>query len=378
MRCFLLFFIGLLSLSSVAQAQMKPCNSGLDAFKRNLHPVLSEKCVRCHAQGGPGPQYLFQESTGSADVARSYDKVKKSYVNFIDVAGSLLVTKGGNGHCKQYGVDCDATATELNEAVQKWWEGGENACVLEGALVTKASPLPSDLASVKDRRYSVLEWNLGEIHPRLSGIMFRLQVQKFSEKSPTTSEAYRFFKPVIYTTTTSTAERRSIQVRGIKVLINGKYDPASTAFAHLNVQTADSEIPFALSTRTMIVLADQGANTDQITIAFDDVSFNTPIECKDVAGFVALMSQFRGTCQSCHNGSAFQVTRKFDLSATPEKVCAQFLVRVNKSVVSQSPLFLFGLGHGGHPMVFRNEDEASGLLRQLKLWLKKETPFNAY
>ncbi len=352
-----------------ARSESTVCEAGVASFRKNLHPLLMKKCMECHDENGMGPTHTV------LDPVASYSKIRK-YVDFMSIPRSMLVTKGGNWHCRGRAgsPDCGSSPEALTSALQAWWDDGEKGCALKNALITKAQPLPKDLP-VSDSQFTPIEWDLGDVRPALKGIIFKIFVQGYSQPSATTSEAYRFRSPEIYSKTALPG--RSFEVKGIKVLINGAFDPMADSYARLKVHTDDQTMtPFLLSTRDLIVLDDQGAKADQISIAFEEIAIRSPVECRDVSTFVAVMSETQLQCTSgCHGSQDSPAAQAWNLKDSPKIVCMRYLTRINKYFVAQSPLVQMALGRNGHHVV--NLDTTK-MLNQIRKWMEKEPGINEY
>ncbi len=394
----LVFISSLLLGIPFALANSEPCQTGLKSFAKNLHPFLVKRCLECHSNG-PGPQHTTK------DPVASYAHIRR-YVSVNDVANSKLVKVGGDGHCQFHsdgakGSACGASSKELSRRVQAWWDEGESKCLAQAenkessAIRTFSIPLPADLpfdasTEVADdsKSFAVLKWHLGERHPELYGVYFRVLVRKIFEKSQSTPETYLFVRPAIYDV--YSANGQALEVKGLRILLNGVYNPANSMFASIKVLTAGRpRNPFLLSARSMMVAADQGAKEDQVSIEFDSVRSRDAVHCKDPDLFSKQSLKVRTSCLVCHESRSSNAAQSFDLSGSPEENCEQFLARLDSLDLSGSPLFAVRFGAGkarySHFDAATRGDYTSGvrfpkslIIEDLKVWFKNEKVENEY
>ena len=237
-------------------------SKGLEAFRRNVYqPILQNQCMKCHGNNGPGPNH------SSEDIGTSYQMVLR-YTNFMDIKNSKFVVKGSNDHGNGYGGHVTINQDDLIQALQKWWDQGENTAFLEGKIVLPAQTI-SDLP--QDGNYKTLSWNLGDLDSNLKGAKFEIDIQRFISSGEKTGGAYKLKEPRIST------NNNSVDIKSLNVILNGIWDSSANNYASLNyvVSTRPSEVA-TLSPYKQIVLEIKGEGKDQISFAFKTLKAAAP------------------------------------------------------------------------------------------------------
>ncbi len=251
------FFIG--TTSAIAETQSA---KGIEAFRRNVYePILQKQCLKCHGNNGPGPNH------SSEDLGTSYQMVLR-YTNFMDIKNSKFVTKGTNDHGNSYGGQTTITQEELTQALQRWWDQGENTAFLEGKVV-----LPAQIISnlPQDGNYKTLSWDLGAVDANLTGVEFQIDIQSFITRGEKTGGAYKLKNPRFST------NNRIIEVKSLNVIMNGIWDSTANNYDSVNyvVSTKPNEVA-TLSSYKQIVHEVKGEGKDQISFAFKTLKLAPP------------------------------------------------------------------------------------------------------
>jgi hypothetical protein len=349
----------------------RACDAGIAAFRTSVHSLIRARCVACHdvnATVRQGPPFAV------ADPAESYSRVER-HVKWDDRPNSYLVIKGGNRHCVGYGFDCATGPEDLRAVVEQWWTGGESSCPRLGKYFTQPQKLPANLPTGRDS-WVAMRFDLSEIDPSLDGAIFEIEVQHFAQPGDGLPGAYRFRKPRL------ASVLNPVRLKGIKVLINGKYDAFANGYVPLELTVgaapipADPKIPLphpVLSADPLIVAQDL-ASGDQISIAFDDLKAVAVVPgCRSLAlyqkGVVPTLNARK--CTYCHGGNdpneppptdpmMIQARKRLSFAGNDAALCGKLLQRVTPWNHRISPLIAYPLkGIYDHPRIIPSISEVS-------------------
>jgi hypothetical protein len=349
-------------------APTEACQSGVTGFKSTVHALFRTRCTHCHdvnADIKQGPPFAV------ADPAESYSRVSR-LVNWDDYVHSYLVTKGGNRHCVGYGYDCATGAPEIQAALEAWWKGGEADCPRLGRFFTARLPLPANLPVGKDA-WVPMRFDLSDIDPALDGAVFEIEVQQFAAPNDPSPGAYRFRKPRV------ASVLNHVHVKGIRVLVNGKFDSFADAYVPLELTVgaapipADSRKPLphpVLSADPLIVTQDK-ASGDVISIAFEELKAVAQLPaCKALASYQknVLPTLRARNCFYCHSGGdqnlpgddSHGALSRLSFAGNDAALCARLLQRVTPWNAQISPLISYPLkGSYEHPRIIPSVSEVS-------------------
>lgn len=343
------------------------CEKGLDSFKKSVHPLVRAKCIACHDENPTGPKKAPAHSV--EDPAISFQRIIR-YVNFNNIRESKFYLKGGNQHCAGYGVDCGVTFDHIEKALTDWWEGGQKDCPKDGKYFTTPIMIPTTLPA-RNQGFTPLRWDLGQVDPSFKGVIFELEAQKFANAGESAKGAYRFRKPRIATS------EQAIEIKDVKILINGNYEATSNAFTTINNTVSPQPIPTrqnallphpVLSASNLIAIEER-PGIDTLTIAFGELKFAGPKACKNVELFKKNVMPVLTVrkCTECHGGGLEQkpgikpdAVERLKFGATETEICQQALQRVDWSIYANSPFIKYPLKRAnGHPQGLPRLDEIS-------------------
>ncbi|MCB0403381.1 MAG: hypothetical protein KDD51_01250 [Bdellovibrionales bacterium] len=294
---------------------------GVVAFKSSVYTVTGARCVTCHALGGQYP------NIGAEDVVKAYAGAR-NYANFSNVESSVLVRKTMDGHC---GGACSSDGSEMAALVQKWWDDGESRLAqLADGTILPAQDIPGDLSQSD---FTVMQWSLDDVLP--AGGVFELSV-----KRDLSGEGLIFAMPRIVSS-------RSVYVRNLEIGLDGALAGPGTYATIDRVVNGGSEA--VLSSSSGILLASGPAH--QLTPIFLELRESGSVSCRSLSTFIAKAKpQLSARCFSCHQGSNFDATSRFDMRGTDAQLCDASVMRVDGDA-NNSPLIKYPLdGINGHPL----------------------------
>ena len=245
-----------------AEISSQQPSRGLESFQRNVYPLLKQQCTQCHSESGVGtnPGSVKGPLHTSDDVMRSY-KLVSSYTNFSDLKTSKLVTKGSNGHGNTYGGNVQITSNQLISALTKWLEEGES----QSLLLDKKILAPKTISQLpKDHGFIEMNWSLQEIDPTLSGVDFKIDIQRFMDASQDHRGSYRLKNPRFEIKN----KNNLIKVQGLFVTVNGQIDMRANNYSFVRAQIRDGA---PISDIMQIVIDQHGEGKDQIGFAFNKI-----------------------------------------------------------------------------------------------------------
>ena len=245
-----------------------------------------------------------------------------------------------------------------------------------GALITPAVTLPRLPTGAVFAR---LRWDLGSIDPILGGAIFEIEAQEASAAAGGRSGTYRFRMPRL------ASARSPIRVRGIKVLVNDRWDPAGSAFANIDRTVAAGDLPadpaellpFPVLSPKAIVVAQELGEGDQLRIELAELTL-----AADAPACIAL-EQFRANvepamraknCYSCHSSDQDpgmgNARLRFPMSGDTAAVCARALQRTDSLRPEESALVEYPLRRAnGHTRIFVRPEE---ILPAWTSWIEAE------
>lgn len=332
------------------------CDNGVKAFEASVHKLLRQDCIGCHDTGGIGPAHSV------AEPQKSYGRIL-AYVDWRNIDGSRLVTKGGNQHCLQHpGGKCTSTQADIKRVLKEWWENGQKDCPNVGRFVTKPVPVPDPLP--KGPGAATMRWQLGSIDPSLAGASLEMEILQGTRAGRV---EYVLRKPRL------TVGKEPVRFSSVNFLVNGKHDYFASVYtlldAHISLPLAPegstlSPVP-VLSSVPVIVGQDQPTG-DEISLAFEMVEVAPNPDCRHIAAFendVLPVFQAR-RCYSCHGGGPDNLTGRapaneaFPMRLSMAKLCSASLQRSGVRFQTDSPLISFPLkGSMGHPRVLLGTSE---------------------
>jgi hypothetical protein len=344
------------------------CQAGVTAFTNSVHQLIRTHCTHCHdvnADIRQGPPFAV------ADPGDSYSRVSR-LVNWNDPNSSYFITKGGDRHCVGYGYDCATGAPELEAALNAWWTNGESSCPRLGNFFTAQLPLPQNLPVGRDT-WVPLRFDLSDIDPSLDQALFEIEVQWFSQPASPSPGAYRFRKPRL------ASVLNPVHLKGIRVLVNGKWDSFADAYVPLEITVGDAPIPSdpkkplphpVLSADPLIVTEDKPTG-DVISIAFEGLNAvaQSP-RCKSLSLYQSnvVPTLKARNCFFCHSGGDQNLpgddsrgaVSRLSFSGTDATVCSKLIQRVTPWNPQISPLVSYPLkADWEHPRIIPAVDEVS-------------------
>jgi hypothetical protein len=344
------------------------CQAGVTAFTNSVHALIRTHCTHCHdvnADIRQGPPFAV------ADPADSYSRVSR-LVNWDDPNSSYFITKGGNRHCVGYGYDCATGAPELEAALNSWWTSGESTCPRLGNFFTAQLPLPANLPVGRDN-WVPMRFDLSNVDPSLDQALFEIEVQHFAAPADPSPGAYRFRKPRL------ASVLNPVHLKGIRVLVNGKWDSFADAYVPLEITVGSAPIPAdarkplphpVLSADPLIVTEDKPSG-DVISIAFEGLNAVAQApRCKALTLYqsnVAPTLKARN-CYYCHSGGDQNLPgddsngalSRLSFAGTDAALCSRLLQRVTPWNPQISPLISYPLkGSWEHPRIIPSVSEVS-------------------
>ena len=348
------------ALSSEKNLKPQVCQSGLEAFKTTLHPLLRENCATCHSPEGNGP--VQGPSHSVADPEASYRLISK-YLNANKLENSRIVVKGGNMHClNSYDVDCKTTSADILPLVNAWWDQGEKRCPHDLAIQTNEITLPSPLPD-KTKGFAKVRLNLKDIKPEYEGLFFEFEIQRGGAATAEHPGSYLIQRPRFL------SNNGNWSIKGLQFALNGEIQSGANVYADINslvsedrVTTPDAAIwPAAVTSIKAAILLENAEATDKIRVGFGEiVKTEDKVECHDLEMFVSKVKPKVDQlgCQYCHGGSPDNPEGKpaakarLNLDGNDEFICKQFARQGNRAKPLFAPIIWFPL-HGlpSHPLV---------------------------
>ena len=333
------------SLSSADQApQVDLRTVSLAAFDEHVRPALNI-CTACHGKA-QAPLFMVEDTETAHDAAVGnvdFDDIGKS--NFLK---RILEQEHNCG-------DCKATGEKVQAALTKWQEARASAGNDDNSDKTQQLSFPS--------RAKEMQWDIGKfIDEKYGGgsIMLSVRVQPDSD-----SMRYSLVNLNIYT------DKIDIYVRGIKPLINDKWDSKNAAYndiacavkstsqrpnGHIIHATGTSIVPndFDASNKLSFAITElRLAKDDDPSCWSDDIH-------KDMFTH-SIRPIIADNCETanCHNNPAVPT---YDLSSyTSVKARTDIIKAILKGQVKE------GDTHKSNPIELNEDDKA-----QLMDWLDEE------
>ncbi len=333
--------------SKVPPQPVLNASSGLRAFQETVYAHARANCVQCHSWRQPP---LF----AAENVEEAY-AAAKPYADFHSIKDSTFVFRTKNGHC---GQACETDGTHMQALIQEWWEKGENAqqppTPQESTLLTDAIALP-ELKKIKGG-FVKLSWTLDALTParvQQTSERFELEVERFDVSS------YRFRQPRIHTAD------RALEVRGIKILIDGASDLTGNAYLKIENKIAAHSAPL-LSIKHQLVPVSSAAEPI-VQISFRHLAEIPNVECSEPTLFEnKALPILASRCQSCHGKMP---SSQFHLVNETEEACRASRQLVNVVSPLDSPLIAVPfLQAASHPARVLTPEEA----RSINDWIAAE------
>ena len=348
------FILPLLLLVTTFSYADQMCDAGLESFEKTVYPLLRERCVNCHGDGG-------------ISVGHAVSNVKDAYSTalgftlFNQLENSIFVNQVRQKHWLEYdSAEKGATTDEVLEALSAWWSGGQSECGMNAFISTSPVPIPTQLPLFPENRFVTLSWELQEINPLWKGMKFLVDIQRHTIRGEKAPGSYR----VVYPRVESNGQ--TVDLSGIRFLVSGQresfenvYEPVS-----VNLSSRAGEV-VTLSQDHMILL--QRNDSDTLTVQFRNLKEARPRDCRALDVFKATVEPMiqQYDCKKCH--SPAQKTG-FEMSSTSESLCAEVYQRVLAYYPQNSVLLGFPYrGKKEHPKLFN----AANVDTVLK-WIRKE------
>ena len=225
--------------------------ASLSAFDAHVRPALST-CTGCHGKK-QAPLFLVENTSAAHDAAIGnvdFDDIEKS--NFL----KRIIEQEHN--CG----DCKATGKKVQDALTKWQAARAAAGNQPSSgVATQQLTLPT---SKKD-----IQWDIGSLIDKQFLSKIALKVVVDPDKA---NKKYSLLNLEVYT------DDIEVYVKGIKILINGKWNSKNTAYNNIacavkpNLQHPTGHIIRA--TATSIVPDDFNAN-NKLSFAFEEIRLGT-------------------------------------------------------------------------------------------------------
>ena len=308
-------------------------------------------------------------------------QMMKTYVDFAQLDQSRIIQHVQTKHWVNYDAsESGVSVDDAMAALKAWWGQGESSCPDSATAQTASLAIPDGLPVFPAPGFVPVAWKLDALGPAFAGSEFQVEVQQLALPTSTTSGAYRLRKPRIAT------PYAGMSVKGIQLFINGKAplnavgweNVDSHVAGHVAAKPLPGDDPFsqapALSGRHLILLQD-AAHGDVLSVSFTGVEFNNAPQCKNLAGFQKTILPViqQNSCLSCHGGGApstFNGSSRLLLSGTDAEICAAALERVNSLHPEASPFYLIGfLNELDHPP---SASVPSGLSKDWNAWVATE------
>jgi mono/diheme cytochrome c family protein len=337
-----------------------PCATGLQAFQSTIYStILRPQCAECHDGTGSGPASGPPHS--SADPVAAYQEAS-NYVDFTQpLDQSFFVQKVQQKHwLKNDSKAVGTTVALMTQALQAWWDQGENACPDYASAQTAGAAIPAGLPLAPAEQYVPMSWKLDSLGAPFTGSVFQVEIQQLTAPTATTAGAYRVRKPRIATPQTG------LSVTGIQFFINGKTPTNAVGWENLEAKIAGhiaanapagsdvfNQAP-VLSGRPLILLQDL-AQGDVLSVAFSGVQVIPAPQCQNLAGFQKAILPViqQSSCIGCHNGGTpaeFNGGSRLTLAGTDAAICAAVLERTDNAHSDASPFYQIGfLNENDHP-----------------------------
>ena len=224
-----------------AQADLR--TASLAAFDEHVRPALS-LCAACHGKA-QAPLFMVEDTATAHDAARSN-------VNFDNIDNSHFLKRilEQEHNCD----DCKVTGETLRSALTQWQAARAAAGNNADGMSTKTQQI-----SFPDRSQE-MQWDIGKfIAEEYSGGRIMLQVRV---KPDSGNERYNLVNLSVFT------DRIDVYVKGIKPLINGKWNSKNAAYHDIDcaVQSTSTRPTGHIihATGTSIVPDDFAANNKAI------------------------------------------------------------------------------------------------------------------
>ncbi len=336
----------LVSESSPAPLQ---CDLGIKAFETSVYKMVRSQCIACH-ETGPGPTFAV------ADINASYARLI-NYVRFQNIPQSYLVKKGGNQHCKSYGVDCGVDFNRVTAEIQNWWSGGESQCPSTAKNRTEELEMPKNLAK---GQHQTMKWDLGTVNPSLANNFLEVEVERFTEPANGQEGSFRFGRPRLM------AGGSNLYFRALRFVQNGNLVAKADSYSWIERTIGRNESPVISGAHQILI--EEKSNADRVALAFDELSLVGPKKClhQDVFEKNVYSAMVDRNCFACHAGGPDKekgiplAVKNFDMSGTLDRLCGSSLARADSLFPTLSPLISYPLRRAnGHPGIFASPGEVT-------------------
>lgn len=380
------FFAGLIACSrvdspsqvesdSVPLADAPVCQSGLEAFKTTLHPLLQERCAKCHSPDGDGEVKGPPHSVADAESAY---RLATKYLTSSKLESSKIVTKGGNMHClDSYGYDCKTTEKDILPVVQNWWDQGEKRCPHDLAIQSGEIAIPKDLPDRKKGTFARVRLKLETIKPEYKGLFFEFEIQRGADSTPEHPGSYLIQRPRFL------SNNGHWKVSKLQFALNDEVQPSSNVYSTSETLVTQESTSFddaiwpsrVVSVNSAIII-EKAAATDKLRIGFGEITkVQSGDACHDYDMFMEKVKPgiSRLGCQYCHGASVPEeyatAKARFSLDGDDKFLCSQFSKQGQKANFMLSPVLWFPMhGRPVHPMVIPYPE---AVLPEWGEWLQK-------
>jgi len=235
------------------QGAQAGCDSGVEAFRQTLYPLLRTSCIECHGEGGIAVPH------STSDLQEAYSNAI-NFTNFSNPSASRFVERVASRHWLNYPPfpnNIQVSSEEVIDAIDLWWQQGQVSCRSEHDVVT-AAHLLTELGEEVRERWITLRWDLGELNSDYRGVEFAVDVQRFSARSSTLPGSYRLKQPRIF------VSQGTVRLASLWVSVNGEVAAYENIYDSINQEVSASNDYTVLSDQHMIVI--QRENVDELRV----------------------------------------------------------------------------------------------------------------
>ncbi len=358
MKLFFLCFI-FISTFAFGKNRSTACESGLNAFKTQLHPILRNNCATCHdtdSIGIPAPAHSVQDS------GVSYISILP-FIDFMAPMQSTIIKKFQTKHWEKWPVttNISVTESELADALKNWWEMGQKSCPNAGKILSSPTALPMEM---KVNEVSQLRWSL----PNLPNAYFEMEVVALGENNVV--DLFQLWKPRLVT------PDKTLYVEGVHLLKNGEEVPGANNLSFVKATVNASKTPPVLSITTLLLLKRRDT---LLQLSFDELKEATPKNCHSTDLFKKNLLPIyeKRDCYYCHGGGPKKevgmekAKARFSMDlASEEELCNSSLQRANGKRIDQTPLIALPLDRAnGHEWILPRPSE---IFPNWSEWIRSE------
>lgn len=250
MKLLTIFFAVILSTSVFAN-----CVEGLESFKKNMHPLLVQRCANCHGDDG----VVIGHS--QSDASKAYN-ISKKFANFSNLYASTFVRKVKGEHWLDMDPDEEGmSVAEMEGALKAWWEGGEKVCPPALTVVSKPLQIPVNLPERISGQYVSVSWDLTTSGRGLAGCTFKVEIQRFTSESGAVPGAFRLRRPSV------SCAAGTMKIQRVRFMLNDVANSFENIFEDVSTTVVHDGTDKILSDELMIVIDQMGEKKD-LTVGF--------------------------------------------------------------------------------------------------------------